>query len=95
FLALRVEWCKAQARSDWYDEEVRLLREEMCCTIVYGQAMAHLWDDLAVAELPGASAELTEGRCAYAAEHASVEWARCADLERRWSGILQRAGMYL
>ncbi|KAF8197285.1 hypothetical protein K438DRAFT_1585309, partial [Mycena galopus ATCC 62051] len=93
--ALRVEWCKAQARSDRYDEEVRLLREEMRRTIAYGQAMARLWDDLALAELPGASAELTEGRCAYAAEHASVERARCADLENRWRGILQRAGAYL
>ncbi|KAF8124280.1 hypothetical protein K438DRAFT_1501909, partial [Mycena galopus ATCC 62051] len=92
---LRVEWCKAQARSDRYDEEVRLLHEEMRRTIAYGQAMARVWDDLAVGELSGRRVELTEGRRAYAAEHAEVERARCADLGRRWHGILERADAYL
>ncbi|KAJ7848616.1 hypothetical protein B0H14DRAFT_3453024 [Mycena olivaceomarginata] len=31
-------------------------------TIAYGQTAAMQWDALAVAELPGASAEVTEGR---------------------------------
>ncbi|KAF8208322.1 hypothetical protein K438DRAFT_2013096 [Mycena galopus ATCC 62051] len=93
--ALHVEWCKAQARLDRYDEEVQLLREEMRHTIAYGQAMVRVWDDLEVGELSGATAELTEGRRAYAAEHAAVERARCADLGRRWHGILERADAYL
>ncbi|KAJ7318850.1 hypothetical protein DFH08DRAFT_819735 [Mycena albidolilacea] len=93
--ALRVEWCKALARSSRYTEEVMLLREEMRRTIAYGQTAAMQWDALAVAELPGASAEVTEGRCAYAAEQAATERARCTDLERRWTGLLMRADAYL
>jgi hypothetical protein len=94
-IALRVEWCKALARSSRYTEEVMLLREEMRRTIAYGQTAAMQWDALAVAELPGASAEVTEGRCAYAAEQAATERARCTDLERRWTGLLMRADAYL
>ncbi|KAF7330718.1 CxC2 domain-containing protein [Mycena sanguinolenta] len=67
--ALRVEWCKALARSHW--------------------------ERLAGESLAGASEELTEGRCAYAAEHALTERARCADLEKRWRPILDRADAYL
>ncbi|KAJ7888386.1 hypothetical protein B0H14DRAFT_3081962 [Mycena olivaceomarginata] len=89
--ALRVEWCKALARSSRYTEEVMLLQEEMRCTIAYGQTAANQWDTLAAAELPGASAEVTEGRRAYAAEQAATERARCIDLERRWTGLLGRA----
>ncbi|KAJ7711045.1 hypothetical protein B0H14DRAFT_2645959 [Mycena olivaceomarginata] len=88
--ALRVEWCKALARSSRYTEEVMLLQEEMRRTIAYGQTAANQWDTLAAAELPGASAEVTEGRRAYAAEQAATERARCIDLERRWTGLLMR-----
>ncbi|KAJ7807746.1 hypothetical protein B0H14DRAFT_3091205 [Mycena olivaceomarginata] len=93
--ALRVEWCKAYSRTHRYDEEVRLLREEMRRTVTYGITEAGEWERRAAEELPGASAELTEGRQAYAAEHAATERARCADLERRWRGILQKADVYL
>ncbi|KAF7361598.1 CxC2 domain-containing protein [Mycena sanguinolenta] len=74
--ALRVEWCKALARSRRYTEEVRLLREEMRRTIAYGAVAAADWERLAGESLAGASEELTEGRCAYAAEHALTERAR-------------------
>ncbi|KAJ7737472.1 hypothetical protein B0H14DRAFT_3898421 [Mycena olivaceomarginata] len=93
--ALRVEWCKALARSSRYTEEVMLLQEEMCRTIAYGQTAANQWDTLAAAELPGASAEVTEGRRAYTAEQAATERARCIDLERRWTGLLVRVDAYL
>ncbi|KAF7349498.1 CxC2 domain-containing protein [Mycena sanguinolenta] len=93
--ALRVEWCKALARSRRYTEEVRLLREEMRRTIAYGAVAAADWERLAGESLAGASEELTEGRCAYAAEHALTERARCADLEKRWRPILDRADAYL
>ncbi|KAF8174359.1 hypothetical protein K438DRAFT_1771708 [Mycena galopus ATCC 62051] len=48
-----------------------------------------------VKELPGASTELTEGQHAYAAEHTATEHACCANLERRWAGILAKADAYL
>ncbi|KAF8179820.1 hypothetical protein K438DRAFT_1768842 [Mycena galopus ATCC 62051] len=83
------------ARSSRYDEEVRLLREEMRRTITYGEAAAREWERLLTQELPGASPELTEGRRAYAAEHAATEHARCANLEIRWHGILAKADAYV
>ncbi|KAJ7248186.1 hypothetical protein B0H12DRAFT_1203131 [Mycena haematopus] len=94
--ALRVEWSKAFSRARRYSEDVRLLREEMRRTIAYGYAAVNQWDALAAAtELPGSEAELTEGRHAYAAEHASKERQTCALLERKWAGILAKADMYL
>ncbi|KAJ7148600.1 hypothetical protein C8R46DRAFT_1231115 [Mycena filopes] len=93
--ALRVEWCKALARTSRYDEEVRLLREEMRRTIAFGRTEELEWERLVEEEVEGSSAELTEGRRAYAAEHADVERARCALLEKRWGGILQKAEAYL
>ncbi|KAF8196639.1 hypothetical protein K438DRAFT_1967648 [Mycena galopus ATCC 62051] len=93
--ALRVEWCKVLARKRRYDEEVRLLREEMRHTVAYREAVACEWECLAAEELPGAPPELMEGRCAYAAEHAATERACCKYLERRWHGILAKADIYL
>ncbi|KAJ7195402.1 hypothetical protein B0H12DRAFT_1245586 [Mycena haematopus] len=93
--ALRVEWCKGFARSSRYDEEVRLVREEMRRTMAYGEREAADWERVGATEWPEASPEFTEGRRAYAAEHAATERARCADLERRWRGILAKADVYV
>ncbi|KAF8196245.1 hypothetical protein K438DRAFT_1967959 [Mycena galopus ATCC 62051] len=93
--ALRVEWCKALARSSHYNEGVRLLREEMHCMVAYREVVAREWDHLASVNLPGASTELMEGRRAYAIEHAIKERVRCADLQCRWRGILLKADMHL
>ncbi|KAJ7715053.1 hypothetical protein B0H16DRAFT_1340272, partial [Mycena metata] len=92
--ALRVEWCKAHARSR-FDEEVRLLREEMRRAVAFGRTAAEKWDTLALAKVEGASAELTEGRQAYAAEQAERERATCDFLEQKWRGILRKAEAYL
>ncbi|KAF8134761.1 hypothetical protein K438DRAFT_1787095 [Mycena galopus ATCC 62051] len=78
-----------------YDEEVCLLREEMQRTVAYGETAATMWDRLVAEDLPGAPSELTEGRRAYAAEHAATERARCANLKKRWGGILLKADAYL
>ncbi|KAJ7028779.1 hypothetical protein C8F04DRAFT_1212063 [Mycena alexandri] len=93
--ALRVEWCKAFARTRRYEEEVRLLREEMRRTIAFGYTEAAIWDRLAEEEREGASGELREGRRAYAMEHAATERTRCATLETQWAGILLKANAYL
>ncbi|KAJ6579040.1 hypothetical protein DFH09DRAFT_1310403 [Mycena vulgaris] len=84
--ALRVEWCKAYARARRLDEDIRLLREEMRRTIAFGYTEAGKWDVLAGEELPGVSAELTEGRQAYAAEKADRERDTCALLTKKWGG---------
>ncbi|KAJ7437713.1 hypothetical protein FB451DRAFT_1416695 [Mycena latifolia] len=93
--ALRVEWCKAYSRARRYDEDVRHLREEMCRTVASGYSEAHDWEALALEELPDASPELTEGRRAYATEHAVTERDMCVMLERNWTPILAKADRYL
>ncbi|KAJ7511017.1 hypothetical protein B0H11DRAFT_1701219 [Mycena galericulata] len=93
--ALRVEWCKAFARTSRFSEDIRHLREEMRRTIAFGYTAAEKWDALATDELPDATPELTEGRRAYAAEHADTERRTCALLERTWAAILRRADAYL
>jgi hypothetical protein len=42
-LALYLEWCKVYARAKHYSEDVRLLHEEMCRTVVFGYTSAALW----------------------------------------------------
>ncbi|KAJ7758475.1 hypothetical protein DFH07DRAFT_867982 [Mycena maculata] len=93
--ALRAEWCKAYARSRRLGEEVRHLREEMRRTIAFGYTAAGKWDILADDVLDDASAELTEGRQAYAAEQADRERQTCEHLKRCWAGILSKADQYL
>ncbi|KAJ7078694.1 hypothetical protein B0H15DRAFT_924757 [Mycena belliarum] len=94
-IALRVEWCKAQARVNRFEEDIRHLREEMRRTIAYGYTEAGKWDELASTELPDASTELTEGRQAYAGEKAQRERDTCTFLSRTWAGILAKADRYL
>ncbi|KAJ6483477.1 hypothetical protein C8R47DRAFT_1217563 [Mycena vitilis] len=95
--ALRVEWCNACARSRRYDEEVRMLREEMRRTIASGYSEIREWEELAAQaeDLSGSTPELTEGRRAFAEEHIATELARCANLEKSWRGILEKADAYL
>ncbi|KAF8164505.1 hypothetical protein K438DRAFT_1775478 [Mycena galopus ATCC 62051] len=93
--ALRLEWSKAYARAKRLSEEVRVVREEMRWTIAFGVAEAEKWEGLAQEEILGSTPELTEGRRAYAAEHAAIERQTCARLERNWAGILAKADAYL
>ncbi|KAJ7121769.1 hypothetical protein C8R43DRAFT_1136456 [Mycena crocata] len=94
--ALRVEWCKAFARSRRYAEDVRILREEMGRTIESGKTEAADWDALAEEEsMPGATAELTEGRRAYAAQHAETERETCQRLRVNWALLMGRADAFL
>ncbi|KAJ7718493.1 hypothetical protein DFH07DRAFT_784927 [Mycena maculata] len=74
--------CTAPARGNAPDRGIRLHK-------------ASKWDVLAEEELGGSDAALTEGRQAYATEHADTEQATCADLERRWRGILLKADAFL
>jgi hypothetical protein len=70
--ALRVEWAKARARADRWEEDMALLDEEMCHVLVFCG-----WKVLWWAEQPphreGLPAPLAEGLQAYAAEQADME----------------------
>jgi hypothetical protein len=63
--------------------------------ISFGHKAAAEWDRRTSEELPSAEPELTEGRHAYAAEHADTERRTCAHLEKQWAGIRRRADAYL
>jgi hypothetical protein len=71
--ALRVEWCKAYARTRRWHEDIVLVEEEMRRTIEYGRWMAGEWEIRATAQTEGLNPALTEGLCAYAAEHVDRE----------------------
>ncbi|PBL01496.1 hypothetical protein ARMGADRAFT_1025196 [Armillaria gallica] len=66
--ALRIEWCKAHARMLQWDEEVKLLNEEMCRVIAFVEWKAHWWLQR-VALRADMSMELQEGLKAFALEH--------------------------
>ncbi|KAJ7782431.1 hypothetical protein DFH07DRAFT_764579 [Mycena maculata] len=68
---------------------------EMRRTIAFGYTAAEKWDVLARDKLPGVPRELTEGRHAYATEHAQTERDTYAMLERKWAGILLKADVFL
>ncbi|KAJ7079826.1 hypothetical protein B0H15DRAFT_924531 [Mycena belliarum] len=86
--ALRVEWSRLT-------EEVYHLREEMRRTIEFGYTEEEQWLALAAETLPDAAPELTEGRQAYAAEHADTERRTCNFLRQKWAGILKKADEFL
>ncbi|KIM91411.1 hypothetical protein PILCRDRAFT_607 [Piloderma croceum F 1598] len=70
--ALRVEWAKAKARVDWWQEEVILLDEEMRQVLEYCKWKEDWW----IKQVPcrgDVSARLTEGLHAYAEEQADLE----------------------
>ncbi|KAF7372003.1 CxC2 domain-containing protein [Mycena venus] len=78
--ALRVEWCKAYARTRRWDEDVVLVEEEMRRTIEYGHSMARKWKQRAGARAGTIEPELLEGLMAYAHEQEVRETATSAML---------------
>jgi hypothetical protein len=94
-LALRVEWCKAYARTRRWHEDIVLLEEEMRRTIEYGNWMAAEWEDQATARTKNVDAALAEGLRAYAAEHVDREKRTRVVLEKQWTGLHEKADLYL
>ncbi|KAJ7754658.1 hypothetical protein DFH07DRAFT_868558 [Mycena maculata] len=83
--ALRIEWCKAYARTRRWREDVVLVEEEMRRTIEFGYWMAATWEMRAGARTRGVDEPLHEGLNAYAQEQ----------LERKWAGIRAKGRAYL
>lgn len=88
--ALKIEWCKARARSERWEEEVILVSEEMRRVQEYGRWKAKWWRDRA-GQRPNVSPEVSEGIDAYAEEHADRELQRVDDLGRAWKGLPELA----
>ncbi|KAK6997432.1 CxC2 domain-containing protein [Favolaschia claudopus] len=92
--ALRVEWCKAFARTRRWQEEIVLLEEEMRRTVQYGVWMEAEWENRASARAVD-SPELAEGLRAYAAEHAKRERRTRQKLTKDWTVLRSKAAAYL
>ncbi|KAJ7712309.1 hypothetical protein B0H16DRAFT_1342655 [Mycena metata] len=71
--ALRVEWARAKARKTRWDEEVHLIREEMCRVMRYLEWETTTWGDRATAAAAGDLPAATRaGQMAYAKKQAAV-----------------------
>ncbi|KAJ7065916.1 hypothetical protein B0H15DRAFT_926024 [Mycena belliarum] len=70
--AVRVEWSKAKARRDRWEEEVMLLREEMKRVLRFLQWRSLWWETKRGARCGGMRAELQMGLDAYAARQAAL-----------------------
>jgi hypothetical protein len=90
-LALRVEWAKAKARADRWEEEVVLLDEEMRqVQLMFCEWKEAWWKEQSShrVDLPD---ELSERLCAYAEEQAATEVAMAKDFDKKWSAVRRRA----
>lgn len=72
-LALRIEWCKAWARTMRWKEEVVLLQEEMCQVNAFLTTRADRWTDRrSLSGLPTMDGSLKEGYQAFAAQQSAL-----------------------
>jgi hypothetical protein len=92
--ALRVEWAKAKARADRWEEEVILLDEEMRRVLVFC-GWKNTWWKEQIANRPeglaGVSSELAEGLSAYAESQAAMETALAMSFAGKWKAVRERA----
>ncbi|KAK0477519.1 hypothetical protein EDD18DRAFT_1114666 [Armillaria luteobubalina] len=81
--ALRIEWCKLQARMQRWDEECCLLHEEMQRVLRSHEYNIKLWSNRAERSIKGAA----HGARAYAFRQAFVRQQMKAYCERTWSSV--------
>ncbi|KAJ7792510.1 hypothetical protein B0H14DRAFT_3499173 [Mycena olivaceomarginata] len=84
-VGLRVEWCKAWARTRRWTEEVRLLREEMRRVPITLRAKAQWW--LERRTPPGFEGPEAEGAAAYATRQAAMYSELAAAFEEMWAPV--------
>ena len=88
-VALGVEWAKAKARANRWEEEVILLDEEMRRVLEFCTWKASWWKkDFLRKDLPG---PLAEGLSGYAAEQADVEERIRTAWTTKWASARQLA----
>ncbi|KAF8214216.1 hypothetical protein K438DRAFT_1956307 [Mycena galopus ATCC 62051] len=85
---LRVEWCKAWARTRRWTEEVCLLKEEMRCTPISLRHRATWW--MARRYPLGLEDEHAEGAAAYATHQAALFTSLASSFESLWSPVRNR-----
>ncbi|KAJ7814307.1 hypothetical protein B0H13DRAFT_2242773 [Mycena leptocephala] len=82
---LRVEWCKAWARTRRWMEEVRLLKEEMGRVLLSLRRKSLWWMDQRTPT--GFEDTHAEGAAAYATRQATLYEDLAAEFERMWAGL--------
>ncbi|KAG5222594.1 CxC2 domain-containing protein [Salix suchowensis] len=91
---LRVEWVKARARADRWQEEVLLLEEEMRRAIAFCKWKAEYWDNAATTRCPD-DIDLREGIRAYAYRQAANERRRASQWKDKWQAIREHARLVM
>ena len=88
FLAYQLEWSKSYARSQRWQEEVELLKEEMRRTLKFLEWKSSLWSSKALfrPDHPSSSA-LHEGLNAYALRQANVFTSLHDHFQSLWQGL--------
>ncbi|KAF8333824.1 hypothetical protein F5887DRAFT_1079836 [Amanita rubescens] len=92
--ALRVEWCKARARANRWQEECLLLEEEMARVLRYFAWQAGWWKDIANRMVSArgsfgnsSDSATAEGRRAYALRQSSLQVALKEHCKQAWDGL--------
>jgi hypothetical protein len=85
---LRVEWAKSRARAARWTEEVQLLCEEMCCTLVFMEWKADWWRKQAFSR-PDAPVHLRHGIEAYALRQAALQECIAVCHTMHWLPVLK------
>jgi hypothetical protein len=88
YSALCVEWSKAKARVECWEEEVILLDEEMQCILQYFNWKVKWWRDQKNLHTPDAI--LSEGLKAFSKQQAAQELDIARDREGKWRAVRAR-----
>jgi hypothetical protein len=81
-----VEWAKAKSRADRWEEEVRLLDEEMRRVLAYCGWKAEWWRSQ-LGFRNDASKPIIEGLNAYAEEHAALALRQASSFNAKWYAV--------
>ena len=82
-LAIRVEWCKARACAHRWEEEVRLLFEEMQHTLRFLEWHANWWMERH-STITASDEALSEGHHAYAVHQAELHCQIAGSFSHTW-----------
>ncbi|KAG1854315.1 hypothetical protein C8R48DRAFT_609911, partial [Suillus tomentosus] len=93
-VTLCIEWCKARARHNWWQEEIQLLLVEMQRVLAFLAWEARQWDERATLRMVERS-EYVEGLIAYANCQAAIRRGLSASFSGMWRdvGALVSAGL--
>ncbi|KAJ7733221.1 hypothetical protein DFH07DRAFT_780665 [Mycena maculata] len=89
--SVRVEWSKAKARKERWEEEVELLREEMKRVLRFLRWRTMWWEIRRATRREGVTPELLAGLQAYAARQAAIHREIARGFKRVWDQSVETA----